>query len=100
MPQVGHRTVMKVLLMGMTIRPNALLSESAFGIKVIWVSFDLNLSGLAQPLLMGVMIGPGKKLTSCLLAAFQHIAAVANLNRTKSGVHHASLVSTQTFCIG
>ena len=89
MPQVSHRTLMEMPLMGMAVRPNALLSKCALGIKKIWMSLKLDVAGLAQPLLMGVMISPGKKFSSRLLATLQHIAAVANLKGTKNGFHGA-----------
>jgi hypothetical protein len=54
----------EVLLMGLTIRPNPLLSQSIIGIKEIWMPLELNMTGLAQPLLLSVMVGPGKKLSS------------------------------------
>lgn len=75
--------------MSMAIRPNALLSKCVVGIKKIWMSLELGLAGLAQSLLLGVMIGPGKKLSSRLLATFQDVAAVANLKRTKNIIHGA-----------
>ena len=75
--------------MGMAIRPNALLSQSIIGIKKIWMSLKLDVAGLAQPLLMGVMIGPSEKLSSRLLATLEHIAAVANRKGTKNGFHGA-----------
>jgi hypothetical protein len=87
--KVSHGAVVKMLLMRMAIRPNALLSLSAIGIKKIWMSLELSLTRLAQPLLMGVMIGPGEKLNSGLLVTLQHIAAVINRERTKNGFHDA-----------
>ena len=75
--------------MSMAIRPNALLSKCVVGIKKIWMSLELGLAGLAQSLLLGVMIGPGNKLSSRLLATFQDVAAVANLKRTKNIIHGA-----------
>jgi hypothetical protein len=48
----------------MAIRPNALLSQSVVGIKKVWMSLELDMAGFAQSLLMGVMVGPGKKLSS------------------------------------
>lgn len=64
MPQVGHCTVVDVLLMRLAIRPNPLLSQSIIGIKEIWMPLELNMTGLAQPLFLSVMVGPGKKLSS------------------------------------
>ena len=64
MPQVSHRAVMEVPFVSMAMRPNALLSKCAIGIKKIGMSLELDLTGLAQSLLMGVMISPGKKLSS------------------------------------
>ena len=87
--KVSHGAVVKMLLMGMAIRPNALLSLSAIGIKEIRMPLELSLTRLAQPLLMGVMIGPGEKLNSGLLVTLQHIAAVINRERTKNGFHGA-----------
>lgn len=93
MPQVGHRTVMEMLFMGMAIGPNALLSYSVIGIKKIWMPLKLDVTRFAQPLLMGVMIGPSQKLNGCLLGTLQHIAAVAHRKRTKNDCHGESLVS-------
>ena len=64
MPQVSHCAGVEVPFVSMAIRPNAPLSKCAIGIKKIWMSLKLNLTGLAQSLLMGVMISPGKKLSS------------------------------------
>ena len=64
MPQVSHCAVMQVPFVSMAIRPNPLLSKRAIGIKNIWMSLNLDVTGLAQSLLMGVMISPGKKLSS------------------------------------
>tara|TARA_B110000008_G_scaffold59738_1_gene59196 strand:- start:2172 stop:2432 length:261 start_codon:yes stop_codon:yes gene_type:complete len=64
MPQVSHCAVMQVPFVSMAIRPNPLLSKRAIGIKKIWMSLKLDVTGLAQSLLMGVMISPGKKLSS------------------------------------
>ena len=89
MAQVSHRTLMQMPFMGMAVRPNALLSKCALGIKKIWMSLKLDVAGLAQPLLMGVMISPGKKFSRRLLATLQHIAAVANRKGTKNGFHGA-----------
>ena len=55
---------MQVPFVSMAIRPNPLLSKRAIGIKKIWMSLKLDVTGLAQSLLMGVMISPGKKLSS------------------------------------
>jgi hypothetical protein len=89
MPQVSHCTVVEMLFTCMASSPNTLLSHSIFGIKQIWMSLELDMTGLAQSLLLGVMVGPGKKLSSRLLATFQHIAAVVNRKGTKNGFHDA-----------
>jgi len=89
MAQMSHRTLMEMPLMGMAVRPDTLLCLCAVGIKKIWMSLKLDVAGLTQPLLMGVMIGPGKKFSSRLLATLQHIAAVANRKGTKNGFHGA-----------
>ena len=62
MAQVSHRTLMQLPFMGMAVRPNALLSKCALGIKKIWMSLKLDVAGLAQPLLMGVMISPRQEI--------------------------------------
>jgi hypothetical protein len=91
MAQVSHRTLMQMLFMSMAVRPNALLSKCALGIKKIWMSLKLDVAGLTQPLLMGVMISPGKKFSSRLLATLQE-------RRTAFMVQ--GLVSMPLFCSG
>jgi hypothetical protein len=48
----------------MAVRPNTLLGQSIIGIMKIWMPFELNVTGLTQPLLLGVLVGPGQKLSS------------------------------------